>query len=124
MPAPASSSRRPRGMVEQPELIELSLDTASPFPGVPVSRRGVVLAELNWRTNNNHSGELIPSIEYLLECTGTRREEIRAIFVNKGPGSYAGLRVGLSTAMGLALALEADIVAVGRLELDAYPHAA
>ena len=111
-------------MAEPSEGIELSIDTASVFAGVAIAQQGVVLGELNWRTSNNHSAELIPAIDSLLDRVHRSRESIAAIFVNKGPGSYAGLRVGISTAMGLALALDADLVAVGRLELDAYPHGA
>src|SRR5579871_3382907 len=111
-------------MVDQARPFELSLDTASAFAGIAISRQGDVLAELNWRTSNSHSAELLPAIESLLERIRCRREEIGVIFVDKGPGAYAGLRVGLSTAMGLALALATDLLAVGRLDLDAFPHAA
>ncbi len=106
------------------EDIELSIDTAGSFASVALTRAGVLLNELTWRTHNSHSVELLPAIDSLLNRAKVQRELIRLVLVNRGPGSYAGLRVGISTAMGLALALEADLLAVGRLEIDAYPHAA
>ncbi len=110
-------------MADNGESIELSIDTAGAFASVALTRSGNLLAELTWRTYNSHSVELLPTIDTLLRRTGVEREQIRLVFVNRGPGSYAGLRVGISTAMGLALALEADLLAVGRLEIDAYPNA-
>jgi len=51
------------------------------------------------------------------------KSNLGAIFVCLGPGSYAGLRVGLSTAKGLALGLELPLVGIGRLAADAEPLA-
>ena len=111
-------------MPEAPERVELSIDTASAMAGVAVSRQGVVLVELAWRTENNHSAELLPAIDEVLDRAHSVREDVAVLFADRGPGSYAGLRVGISTAMGLALGLHADLLSAGRLELDAYPHAA
>lgn len=111
-------------MAERPDGIELSIDTAGAIASVAISRQGLLLAELTWRTHNSHSTELLPAIDDLLGRSAAQREAIHALFIDRGPGSYAGLRVGISTAMGLALALSADLLAVGRLELDAFPHAA
>jgi len=104
--------------------VELAIDTAGLVASVALSREGSLLAELTWRTRTNHSAELLPAIETLLMQCGLEREQIRVLFVDRGPGAYAGLRVGISTAMGLALALDAELLAVGRLELDAHGHAA
>ncbi len=110
-------------VVERSDGIELSIDTAGTIASVAISRQGLLLAELAWRTHNSHSTELLPAIDELLTRTAAEREAIKVIFVDRGPGSYAGLRVGISTAMGLALALSSDLLAIGRLELDALPHA-
>jgi tRNA threonylcarbamoyladenosine biosynthesis protein TsaB len=111
-------------MAEGTDGVELSIDTAGAIASVAISRHGALLAEHTWRTHNSHSTELLPAIDDLLARASAQREEIRVIFVDRGPGSYAGLRVGISTAMGLALSLSADLLAAGRLELDAFPHAA
>src|SRR6185437_11947095 len=89
-----------------------------------VARCGVLLAELTWRTRAGHEVELLPAIDLALQRAGVEREAIAAIFLDRGPGGYAGLRVGASVAMGIALALDAAMLGVSRLDLDAYPHAA
>ncbi len=111
-------------MAETTGSLELAIDTAGTVASVALSSEGTLLAELTWRTRANHSAELIPAIETVLAQAGCEREQIRVLFVDRGPGAYAGLRVGISTAMGLALALGTELLAAGRLELDAYPHAA
>jgi len=111
-------------MVDDTEPVELSIDTAGAISGVTISRRGALLAELSWHTHNNQSAELLPAVGTVLAQARLEREQIGAVFVDRGPGSYGGLRVGISTAMGLALGLSADLLSAGRLELDAYAHAA
>lgn len=104
--------------------MELSIDTASEMASLALSREGVLQAEITWRCRRNHTVELLPTIEKLL-CHGeAKKQDLTAIFVCLGPGMYTGLRVGISTAQGLAFALRLPVVGVGRLELDACPHAA
>ncbi len=104
--------------------MELSIDTASAVASVAVSDEGVLQAEVTWQCRRNHSVELLPTIDRLLTQAGATKEDLAAIFVCNGPGMYTGLRVGVSTAQGLSYALKLPVVGVGRLELDAYPHAA
>jgi tRNA threonylcarbamoyladenosine biosynthesis protein TsaB len=104
--------------------IELSIDTASEVASVAVSHEGVLQAETTWRCRRNHTIELLPAIDRLLDQAKTTKQDLTAVFVCKGPGMYTGLRVGVSTAQGLAYALKLPVVGVGRLELDAYQHAA
>jgi tRNA threonylcarbamoyladenosine biosynthesis protein TsaB len=92
------------------EAVELCLDTAGPVASVAVARCGVLLAELTWRTRAGHEVELLPAIDAALQRAGVEREAIAAIFVDRGPGGYAGLRVGASVAMGIALALDAALL--------------
>jgi tRNA threonylcarbamoyladenosine biosynthesis protein TsaB len=104
--------------------VELSIDTASDIAGIALSRQGGLVAELTWRCNANHSVEVLPAIDRLLTSGGVARTDLEAIFVCRGPGSYGGLRAGLSLAMSLASALQSEILGVGRLDVDAYQHAA
>jgi tRNA threonylcarbamoyladenosine biosynthesis protein TsaB len=104
--------------------VELSLDTSGELASVALSRQGELLAELTWRCRANHSVEVLPGIDRLLETAGVARSELEAVFVCRGPGSYGGLRAGLSLAMSLAAGLAIDVLGVGRLEVDAYQHAA
>lgn len=111
-------------MAEPVAGVELAIDSAGAMAGVCVSRAGNVLVELTWHAGASHSAELVPAIDEALQRAHLEREAIRVLFVNRGPGSYAGLRVGISTAMGIALGLGAELLGIGRLELDAFQHAA
>jgi len=104
--------------------VELSIDTASEMASVGLSRQGSLVAEITWRCRRNHTVELLPTIDKLLGQAGVTKEDLQAVFVCIGPGTYTGLRVGVSTVKGLACALGLPVVGVGRLELDAYLHAA
>jgi len=102
--------------------MELSIDTASEMASLALSGEGQLAAEMTWRCRRNHTVELLPTVEKLLAQVGTSKKDLTAVFVCIGPGLYTGLRVGVSTAKGLAYALGLPIVGVGRLQLDAYPH--
>ena len=104
--------------------MQLSIDTASEIASVALSREGALEAEVSWRCRRNHTVELLSTIDRLLAQMGATKEDLAAVFVCTGPGMYTGLRVGVSTAQGLAYALRLPVVGIGRLELDAYQHAA
>ena len=101
--------------------MELTIDTASPLASLALTEEGHIVAELSWSAGRGHAAELLPNTQRLLESAGATREAIDAIFVNRGPGGYAGLRVGISTALALAFASGARVLGYGRLEADAYP---
>jgi tRNA threonylcarbamoyl adenosine modification protein YeaZ len=82
-----------------------------------------MLAESTWRSQQNHSVELLPKLTQLLNEAGAGIQAISSVIVAKGPGSFNGLRVGLSTAKGLAFSLKVPIIGISSLELEAYPHA-
>lgn len=98
----------------------LAIDCASDEPGIALAVEGVAGMTLTWRTQRNHSVELLPNIERLLNEAGRTKGQIDAIAVDTGPGGYAALRVGVSIAKALAHALEVPLAGVGRLELDAW----
>jgi tRNA threonylcarbamoyl adenosine modification protein YeaZ len=100
--------------------VHLAIDCASDEPGLALASGGVVAHALTWRTERNHSVELLPNIERLLAEAHISRSDIDAIFVDIGPGGYAALRVGVSIAKALAHALGVRLVGIGRLELDAH----
>ncbi len=104
--------------------MELSIDTASDWASVALSQEGRLLGEITWHCHREHSTQLMPMVETLLSRLRVDKGELSAVFVCTGPGSYAALRVGVSTAKGLAFALGIPIVGVGRLELEAYQYAA
>ncbi len=103
--------------------MELSIDTASDWASLALSEQGRLRGELTWRAQRQHSVQLLPAVRDLLSQLGVEIGDLKAIFVCSGPGGYAGLRVGMSTAKGLAFALGLPIVGVGRLESEAYQYA-
>jgi len=103
--------------------VELSIDTASDWASIAVSDEGRLAGEVTWRCERQHSVQLLPAVEGLLARLGIDKRDLRAVFVCTGPGGYAGLRVGVSTAKGLAFALGLSIAGVGRLEAEAYQFA-
>jgi tRNA threonylcarbamoyladenosine biosynthesis protein TsaB len=104
----------------QRSVLSVAIDTASDLAGVALSEDGALLGSATWRTRQNHSKELLPTLDWLLGRHDRAKEDIGAIFVCLGPGSYAGLRVGLSTAKALAYGFGVPIIGVGRLAADAY----
>jgi tRNA threonylcarbamoyl adenosine modification protein YeaZ len=65
----------------------------------------------------------LPRLFQLLTQAEARLDMVSAIIVARGPGSFNGLRVGISTAKGLALSLGCPIIGISTLEAAAYPHA-
>ena len=104
--------------------MELSFDTASDWASVALSQEGRLKGEVTWRCYREHSTQLMPMVETLLSRLRVDKSDLSAVFVCTGPGSYAALRVGVSTAKGLAFALDIPIVGVGRLEIESYQYAA
>lgn len=106
------------------ESLELSIDTASSLASIALSREGRLVAELTWDCARQHSKQLLPAIDAMLTRQGLSKDELGAVFVCTGPGSYAGVRAGVSTAKGLSFGLTLPLVGVGRLEIEAYAFAA
>lgn len=104
-------------------MIVLALDTSTDQAGVAVIQSGQILAEENWRSGINHSVELLPHLAALLAGLNIKLREVQGIVVALGPGSYNGLRVGISTAKGLALGLGIPVAGISTLEASAYLHA-
>lgn len=103
--------------------MELAIDTSTDCASIALSHQGNTMAELNWHSGQNHTVELVPNIERMLHQTKINQKSLEAIFVARGPGSFNGLRVGVSTAKGLAFALNIPLVGIGTLEIEAYPFA-
>lgn len=101
----------------------LAIDTSTDTASVALAWEGRVLSELTWHSEQNHSRELLPAAEFLLRQAKATIKDVTAVAVAKGPGSYNGLRVGMSTAKGLCLALGIPLIGVGTLEVEAFPKA-
>ncbi len=94
----------------------LSLETSTPVCSVALHREGTCLASMDLYIKQSHSGRLSPMIEQVLKISNCSLHEVKALALAKGPGSYTGLRIGTSTAKGLAYALDIPLLAVNTLE--------
>ena len=102
--------------------MELSVDTSTRYAGTGLSRDGKLLAEYSWVSRQNHSVELLPAIDQLLKSNGATPGNLTCAFVAIGPGGFSALRVGLSTAKGLAISLGIPLVALNTLEIEVDPY--
>lgn len=103
--------------------MELAIDTSTDLASIALSHEGGTMTELTWHSGQNHTVELVPNIARLLAQTKVNPRSLGVIFLAKGPGSFNGLRVGMSTAKGLAFALNIPLVGISTLEVEAYPFA-
>lgn len=95
----------------------IALESASSDPSLAIAERdGRVAAIDAWEGEGRQAGELLPHLLVLLARSGRELREAQAVAVGIGPGSFTGLRVAMSLAKGLALALEVPIVGVPSLE--------
>jgi len=101
----------------------LAIDTSTDTASLALVQDSQVLAELTWCCGQNHTVELLPQLVHLLNQTKSSLHSLSGVIVARGPGSFNGLRVGISTAKGLAFSLEIPIVGVSTLEAAAYQHA-
>ncbi len=101
----------------------IAIDTSTDIASLALVEDSGILAELTWRCGQNHTTQLLPNLTHLLDQAGLNIAEATGIIVARGPGSFNGLRVGVSTAKGFALSLGVPIVGIGTLEVAAYPHA-
>lgn len=93
----------------------LGVDTATHRASVAVVADGQTLAE-HTAESRSHAASIVPLIDDLLQHAGCGVEDLEVIAVSAGPGSFTGLRVGLSVAKGIACATGARVVGVPTLE--------
>ena len=99
-------------------MLLLSIDTCGPLGTVAVARLNANGLEILGQTElpgKTYSAQLVPSIREILSHHNVTLAEIATIVVTNGPGSFTGIRIGLSTAKGLAEPTSIPILAVSRL---------
>jgi len=101
-------------------MILLAIETSGPVGSVALSSDDTVLAEVQVDAGMVHGRELVPMLEKVLRAAGRNTSSVDVIAVSMGPGSYTGLRVGVSCAKTLAYALSRPVVGVSSLEVIAY----
>jgi tRNA threonylcarbamoyladenosine biosynthesis protein TsaB len=110
-------------MKEKDQML-LAIDTATHMAGLALydPSGGWIMGEESWYSVNRHTVELMPRLDRLLGQQGVTPASLTGLVVSLGPGSFTGLRIGLSVAKGLALALQVPIVGVPTLDVLAQPH--
>jgi tRNA threonylcarbamoyladenosine biosynthesis protein TsaB len=96
----------------------LAIETATKLCSVGIAKNGVLVAliELN-NDNYTHAENIHPFIVKALEEVGIQASSLSAISVSKGPGSYTGLRIGVSAAKGLSYALKIPLIGIETLDV-------
>jgi len=93
----------------------LAFETSTAYESIALSSNGQIVADVTIRAKKTHSERLLPTVENLLAQTDMKLEDISAIAVSVGPGSFTGLRIGLSTAKGLCFGLKIPLYATSTL---------
>lgn len=94
----------------------LQIDTATETCSVSISSDGQVVGQIDAVEPNLHASKLTVFIDQLLQDLQLTYANLKAVAVSMGPGSYTGLRIGVSTAKGLCYALDIPLLAVNTLE--------
>ncbi|MDB5012989.1 MAG: tsaB [Daejeonella sp.] len=94
----------------------LQIETATTCCSVALAENGVVLAFREQNERNIHAASITLFIEEVMLKTGKKFSDLDAVAISKGPGSYTGLRIGVSTTKGLCYALDIPLIAVSTLE--------
>jgi tRNA threonylcarbamoyladenosine biosynthesis protein TsaB len=97
----------------------LSLDTSSTICSVALHDSGSIVGLLEVYQENSHGAKLAVIIKQVIENAGYRFEDLAAVAVSAGPGSYTGLRIGTSTAKGLCYSLGIPLLSVDSLTIMA-----
>lgn len=94
----------------------LLIETATAVCSVALADRNGVLAELHTLQPNAHSSQLSPYIAQLYEQCRITPSQLDGVCISSGPGSYTGLRIGVSTAKGICYALHIPLLSVPTLQ--------
>lgn len=97
-------------------MLILGIDSSGHTASVALYADGVVLSEYSNNIGLTHSQTLLPMVAEIFSRTGHTVDELDAIAVSAGPGSFTGLRIGAATAKGLALGYDIPLLEVSTLE--------
>lgn len=93
----------------------LAFDTSNQALAVAVGEDDTILANYLSTTKKTHSQTLMPTIDYMMQAAQLAPHELDRIIVSQGPGSYTGLRIGVTTAKTLAWTLKTELVGISSL---------
>ncbi len=94
----------------------VALDSSGLVASAAVVEDDNLIAEYTVNYKKTHSQTLLPMLDEIVKMTETRLEDVDAIAVAAGPGSFTGLRIGSATAKGLGLALDKPVIGIPTVE--------
>jgi len=97
----------------------LQIETATQVCSAALSVDGETIALKELAAQNIHAGSLTLFIREVMQQAGVRYQDLDAIAVSKGPGSYTGLRIGVSTAKGICFAQDKPLIGIDTLQMMA-----
>jgi len=98
----------------------LAIETSTRNLGIAIADENSILAEYKGIAELKHSQDLVPNIERLLKKSGLSLRDIDCLAISIGPGSFTGLRVGVSILKGLNMVTKIPIVTIPTLDAIAY----
>jgi tRNA threonylcarbamoyladenosine biosynthesis protein TsaB len=98
----------------------LNIDTATQAASISLSKDGVELEVLHNNVSKDHASWIHEAIRLLMNHAGYAIQDLQAVAVSAGPGSYTGLRVGMATAKGFSYAIKIPFITVNSLTLMAF----
>lgn len=102
-------------------MVILGIESSAPSASAAIVKDGKLLSEMFLNVGLTHSVTLMPLIRQAIDGAGIAVNDIDAVAVTNGPGSFTGVRIGVSTAKGIAQPDEKICVPVSTLEAIAYP---
>lgn len=97
-------------------MLVLAADTSLPLLSVALLRDGALIGAVALEGKDSRNEKLLPAMDWLLSESGVDRHAIDLFAVTRGPGSFTGVRIGLATVQGLALALDKPVCAMSTHE--------
>ena len=98
----------------------LAVDTSTAQVGLALYDGACIVGEFAWRSSQRHTVELAPAVADLLTRCGVKMDDVQALGVALGPGSFTSLRVGLALVKGLVLSRHLPLIGIPTLDILAH----
>ena len=111
-------------------MVAIAVETSGSRGSVLVARGATILASSTFKVEQQHGVQLLPTVDTLSKEAGLVPADFDAVYVSGGPGSFTGLRIGITFAKAMAFALDCqvvrvpslDVLAQNALDLDPQPQ--
>ena len=101
-------------------MLTLAITTTTRLAGISLHEDSRLLGEIKIEVVKTHSGTIIEQIDRLFSWTGKKLEDVKNVLVSVGPGSFTGVRIGISVVKGLFYGRDVDYYGINELEALAY----